>query len=203
MGCESVLIACNWKIASDNSISWRKPTCGHHIWKKRGHFILQLQSVKIGCTMCVWFWTNVSNKPLDTIILTYNKPFSFFVVWLGSENLKRNSLLFNFTIHVFILLSKRSKRFLVAADRISWKIRKEDCSIERRAGKHAAGPNITHSTCMVRRRKPAPNSKDERYAQRTALVKGTTSRHPFANNALWLTTSIASSSSSSIVPLRG
>jgi hypothetical protein len=32
-------------------------------------------------------WTNLSNKPLATIILTFNKPFSFFVVWLGSENL--------------------------------------------------------------------------------------------------------------------
>jgi len=32
-------------------------------------------------------WTNVSNKPLKTIILTFNKPLSFFVVWLGNENL--------------------------------------------------------------------------------------------------------------------
>jgi len=32
-------------------------------------------------------WTNVSNKLLNPLILTSNKPFSFFVVWLGSENL--------------------------------------------------------------------------------------------------------------------
>jgi len=30
-------------------------------------------------------WSNVSNKPLKTIILTFNKTFSFLVVWLGSE----------------------------------------------------------------------------------------------------------------------
>jgi hypothetical protein len=32
-------------------------------------------------------WTNVSNKLLNALILTLNKPFPFFVVWLGSENL--------------------------------------------------------------------------------------------------------------------
>jgi len=32
-------------------------------------------------------WTNVSNKLLNALILTSNKPFSFFVVWFGSENL--------------------------------------------------------------------------------------------------------------------
>jgi len=30
-------------------------------------------------------WSNVSNKPLKTIILTFNTTFSFLVVWLGSE----------------------------------------------------------------------------------------------------------------------
>jgi len=29
-------------------------------------------------------WSNVSNKPFKTIILTFNKTFSFLVVWLGS-----------------------------------------------------------------------------------------------------------------------
>ena len=96
--------------------------------------MLNLESVKHSCIMCISFWTNVSNKPLKTIILTFNIPFSFFVMWLGSENLifrkelkcllatinyviktklKINSLLFHLIIHVFMLLSKRNKRFLL------------------------------------------------------------------------------------------
>ena len=49
--------------------------------------MLNLESVKLSCIMCISFWTNDSNKPLKTIILTLNTPFSFFVMWLGSENL--------------------------------------------------------------------------------------------------------------------
>jgi len=30
-------------------------------------------------------WSNVSNKPLKTIFVTFNKTFSFLVVWLGGE----------------------------------------------------------------------------------------------------------------------
>ena len=76
MGCVRVLIACNWKIASHNShqLTEANPR-PRYFKKKKGHFILHLQSVKIWCTMCISFWTNVSNKSLETIILTYNNPF--------------------------------------------------------------------------------------------------------------------------------
>ena len=54
-----------------------------------GHFKLRM-SVKLSNFILfadLVSWTNVSNKLLSALILTSNKPFSFFVVWLGSENL--------------------------------------------------------------------------------------------------------------------
>ena len=52
-------------------------------------------------------WMNISNKKLKILYLSLNKPFSFNVVWLGSENLMycKNYHRNNYNIWCFLLLA--------------------------------------------------------------------------------------------------
>jgi len=85
-------VACRFKLQSHIAQSADRSQLNTTILerKMRGHFKLHLMSVKPSNFVHYVYlvsWTNLSDKPLKTIILTFNKPLSFFVVRLGSENL--------------------------------------------------------------------------------------------------------------------